>query len=113
MKTIIALKGRANSGKSSTVKKTYQILQDLYPNALCNVLKDGADIKIIMTINGIKVGIESQGDPDSRLKESLQDFSKAQKENLSWVINRAAEAALHFVAEGIDSAMSKYNQIEK
>ncbi len=43
----------------------------------------------------------------------LQNFSKLQKENLPWVINRAAEAALFFVAEGIDAAMSKFNQIEK
>jgi len=43
----------------------------------------------------------------------LQNFSKSQSENLPWVINRAAEASLLFVAEGINSAMSKFNQIEK
>ena len=35
------------------------------------------DVKAIMDINGHKVGIESQGDPNGRLKESLSDFVKA------------------------------------
>ncbi len=43
----------------------------------------------------------------------LQDFSKSQSEFLPWVMSRAADAALLFVAEGINSAMSKFNQIEK
>jgi hypothetical protein len=36
------------------------------------------DIKIIMTgVKGKKIGIESQGDPNSRLEQSLKDFVNA------------------------------------
>lgn len=77
MKILIALKGRANSGKSSTIKTAYGLLKERNPETLNEVFIDGVDIKVIMTIDGIKVGIESQGDPDSRLGESLKDFSIA------------------------------------
>jgi PTH1 family peptidyl-tRNA hydrolase len=39
----------------------------------------------------------------------LKPFSKEEREFLSVYINRAAEAALAYVAEGIDRAMTKYN----
>ena len=34
------------------------------------------DIRVVLTINGIKIGIESQGDPGGRLIESLDLFVK-------------------------------------
>ena len=61
----------------------------------------------------LRIGIDR---PPGRMRTPdyvLQDFSKSQKETLPWVLNRAAEAALLFAAEGINSAMNKYNQIEK
>lgn len=78
MSHIVALKGRANSGKSTTIKLVAQLLQQKYPNAPISVLiSNTSDIKIIMNINGTKVGIESQGDPNSRLQQSLTDFVNA------------------------------------
>lgn len=61
----------------------------------------------------LRIGIDR---PPGRMQTPdyvLQDFSKSQKENLQWVLNRAAEAALLFVSDGINSAMNKYNQTEK
>jgi hypothetical protein len=76
MKNIIALYGRANSGKSKTIKQVCKLLKKHNPTPQYNVLKNGVDIKIIMIIDGIKIGIESQGDPNSRLEKSLKTFCK-------------------------------------
>jgi PTH1 family peptidyl-tRNA hydrolase len=40
----------------------------------------------------------------------LQDFSKAQQEELPLIIQRAADAAQAFVTDGIIAAMNTYNQ---
>ncbi|MFV1951811.1 MAG: hypothetical protein ACC630_07665, partial [Nitrospinota bacterium] len=37
-----------------------------------------ADVRAVVTINGVKIGIESQGDPNSRLFKSLKLFAKLQ-----------------------------------
>ncbi len=61
----------------------------------------------------LRIGIDRPPGKMSTPSYVLQNFSKSQIESLPWLINRAAEAALHFVAEGIDSTMSKFNQIDK
>ncbi len=74
MRTLIALRGVANCGKSVTIKKAYHLLKEAYPRASVEELFVGADITIIMTIKGTNLGIESQGDPNSRLSKSLKRF---------------------------------------
>jgi PTH1 family peptidyl-tRNA hydrolase len=57
----------------------------------------------------LRVGIDR---PPGRMETPdyvLQDFSAAQRENLPWVLERAAKAALTFVAEGILAAMNEFN----
>lgn len=63
MKKVISLFGRAQTGKSITIKKVYKILKEKYANLeiLTEILK--GDIQVIIKIKGIKIGIESQGDP--------------------------------------------------
>jgi len=77
MGEIFALQGRGECGKSFTINELFRILDAKYPNC---VIKDyfpkEYDIKIEMKINNILIGIESKGDPDSRLEESLNDFEK-------------------------------------
>ncbi len=105
MSDIIALKGRGNSGKTQTLKAVFNNLNIKYPNAIIKNLKPNTiDIKIIMDINGTKVGIESQGDPDSRLKQSLSDFSNA---NCDIIIcaTRTSGMTIHWV----NSCSSQYN----
>ena len=75
-KLIIANWGPKEQGKSASVKNVFYILRDKYPT---QVLIDNGDIKAIVTIKGVKVGIESQGDPkyrteQSRLTKSINDF---------------------------------------
>lgn len=75
-KLVIANVGKSYQGKSTAIKEV-----------LLYLLKNGAkelekvrigsfeeDIKTIVTYQGAKIGIESQGDPNSRIFESLPDF---------------------------------------
>ncbi len=66
-KTIIAVYGRANEGKSTTIKKVVEIFERFYPNAIITYLERGADILVTVQLGNVKIGIESQGDPNSRM----------------------------------------------
>ena len=57
----------------------------------------------------LRIGI---GRPPGRMDPAayvLQDFSREELKVLSEIVDRAAEAALEFVKNGLDSAMNKYN----
>lgn len=72
---VIALWGKAKSGKSQTIKRAYDLLRLQYNNAQeeHEILGD-IDIRVVLIINGVKIGIESQGDPGGRLEKSLSLF---------------------------------------
>ena len=77
MKKIIALKGAGQRGKTSTIKIVYANFLEKYAKII-DYFPSEHDIKILMQdVNGLKIGIESGGDPNSRLKDSLKDFHKA------------------------------------
>jgi hypothetical protein len=73
---LIAIRGVANQGKSTSIKLAYELIKNAYPRANFEEINIGVDITVVVTINGVKVGIESQGDPKSRLFESLRRFVK-------------------------------------
>ena len=57
----------------------------------------------------LRIGI---GRPPGRMDPSayvLQDFSREEMKTLSEIVDRAADAALTFVVEGLNKAMNKYN----
>ena len=57
----------------------------------------------------LRLGI---GRPPGRMEAAdyvLQDFSRADLKNLSEVLDRAADAVLTFVTEGLNAAMNKFN----
>jgi peptidyl-tRNA hydrolase, PTH1 family len=57
----------------------------------------------------LRVGIDS---PPGRMDSAayvLKDFSRSQQEFLPEILDRAAEAALTFIEEGLPAAMNKYN----
>jgi PTH1 family peptidyl-tRNA hydrolase len=57
----------------------------------------------------LRLGI---GRPPGRMEAAdyvLQDFSSGEKDLLRLTLDRAAEAALVFVAEGLETAMNQYN----
>jgi hypothetical protein len=74
-KLVIANKGIRSQGKSSSIKKVFDKLQSKYPNGVITY-KKGKEIKAILIINNIKIGIESEGDPFSRIFESIDEFVK-------------------------------------
>lgn len=67
-KTIIAVHGRAGEGKSETIKKVCQILLRDFPNAIPSKKPNySQDIFLTIQLDTIKIGFESQGDPNSRM----------------------------------------------
>jgi hypothetical protein len=75
-KTIIAVYETAGKGKSASVKKVCELLLANFPKAnLTHVFHPSpsqpftysGDICVIIDLNGIRIGIESQGDPNSRM----------------------------------------------
>jgi hypothetical protein len=76
MKKVIALSGKYNTGKTSTLRKVHEDLLKLSSESIDKLKDGGADIYEVFLIEGVKVGIETQGDPSSRLPESLDKFVK-------------------------------------
>ena len=74
MKTILALRGAGNRGKSTSLSMLVDKIMAEYPIADLNERRYKIDVTMIITINGVKVGIETQGDPNSRLGASLKRF---------------------------------------
>ena len=79
MKQIFGLYGRSNVGKSETIKSVYAKLTEKFTNFIFHenfepIIPDDRDICVIIIVNGKIIGIESQGDPNSRLFSSLPIF---------------------------------------
>lgn len=79
MKRIIAIYGTSNVGKSETIKLVYTKLLKMFPSItffknFIQITPQKGDICVVFTINGKIIGIESQGDPNSRIFKSLQIF---------------------------------------
>lgn len=76
-KQVIALRGTANSGKSTTLRKVRELLEKAHPKAPIHIIhRLVVDFAIIIEINGVLIGIESQGDPGTRLENSIKTFKK-------------------------------------
>lgn len=68
-KTIIAIYGRAEEGKSTSIKLACRKLLRDFPNAVPPAVgvNDNGDILTVITLGNVKIGFESQGDPKSRM----------------------------------------------
>lgn len=77
MKTLIAISQSSNKGKTSTLfelgkilgEKGFIIDERFFP---LNNPTDVQDFRLVLNINNLIVGIESLGDPYSKLKERLE-----------------------------------------
>lgn len=74
MKTIIVNRGVGEQGKTTSIREVYNALKQKYPQLIIHSELDNGDVKAIIEIDGVKIGIESQGDPYSRQGESLRNF---------------------------------------
>ena len=112
MPDLFALQGPGHCGKSDTLIRLFQAIQVKYPSATTQELRTGTnDIAVIMSnVNGLVVGIESQGDPGSRLKKMLPIFSAAMCDiifcacrtsgmTVGWVNALSVTYTIHFVAQ--------------
>ena len=84
-KIVIANSKMAQSGKSSSIRYVFEVLSERYHHVVIEPSTGydrNSDVKAIIDIpqpNGdiVKVGIESQGDPNSRQNKSIDYFLKA------------------------------------
>lgn len=78
---IFVLQEKGGCGKSSTIKNIFFLLIEKYHNTMkINSFKihpSSNDITAQIVIDGLLIGIESQGDPNSTLKLSLNAFAKS------------------------------------
>lgn len=68
-RTIIGIYGRANEGKSRTIKNVCRLIIETFPIAIPSIAEINYDGDILLTIQigAVKIGLESQGDPNSRM----------------------------------------------
>ena len=78
-KTILVNVGVSDQGKSDTLKRVVQKIISFYPNAVVMppTLNYAVDITLTIQLSGILIGIETQGDPNSNLFNSLPKFAAA------------------------------------
>jgi hypothetical protein len=77
MPNLYALQGVSGTGKMETIRAIYDQLVLKYPKATVTDLQPRRrrDMAFVFdSCKGMKIGIESQGDPNSGLKASLQHF---------------------------------------
>ena len=78
MKKIFALRGKSNTGKRQTIRTVVEMLSAKQPNATIEhnpITK--VDPRVVMTVNHLKIGIESQGNSTGRLlKQTLDGFAR-------------------------------------
>lgn len=77
-KLLIVDKGVENTGKSTVVKEVIRLLEDVYKLHPEPIYEDDnfdeTDVACVFTLNGVKIGIESCGDPGPRLPKTLEIF---------------------------------------
>ena len=76
-KLVIANRGAGGIGKSASVKAVYYLLKSkgyLLISETWQYEEEIGDIKAIFDINGVKVGIESQGDPGYDMEKTMEEF---------------------------------------
>ena len=107
---IFALQGPSNTGKSTTLIELLELLEQKYPNATVTDLAGGTkDVNVIVhPVNGLRIGIESQGDPHSRLQHSLLHFQdvacdivfcacRTSGMTVAWIKSMSPSATIQFI----------------
>lgn len=78
MKKIIALKGKGNSGKTTTIKALHGLLlQNDYQPVVGTLKILGGDFRAVLIKNGKLIGITSSGDTFDLVHNNLQNLISA------------------------------------
>ena len=109
---LFALQGTSCSGKTSILCSLIEDIQNSYKNVSIQIICKRhitLDIAVIITLpDGKKIGIETQGDPGSRLKKTLTIFQEANCEiifcavrtsgmTVDWVNSLKSEYEIEFI----------------
>jgi len=85
-KTIIAIHGKENEGKSEIIKNVCKLIMETYPKAIASKspINYNGDILVAIKIGNIKIGLESQGDPNSRMiyNETIKKLADNKNKNI-------------------------------
>lgn len=79
MRTIIAIWHSKDKGKTETIRRIANNLMELFPELIpvfaepAEVPLEG-DFRLVIEINGIIIGLESQGDPKTGLRGRLEEL---------------------------------------
>ena len=75
MKKAIGLKGKSKMGKSQTLRTVDELLRLKYPGAVVeHEYRTRVELKVVLSINGVKIGIETTGENIQRINESFDLF---------------------------------------
>ena len=75
MKKVFVLRGTSNRGKTQTIRAFDEFLRQKYPSAIVeHEYRTGVELRVVLSIDGVKIGIETTGANIKRLKESLDLF---------------------------------------
>ncbi|WP_157209256.1 hypothetical protein [Mariniflexile maritimum] len=80
MKTIIALRGKGGSGKTTTIRILYELLmleKNNFSVLTSNYKKKKGDFKAILSKNDMLIGITSSGDTHDLVYKALSEFNDA------------------------------------
>lgn len=97
IKNILTIFGPASQGKSTTIKNLIPLFEESFPDAKFNWIINNYDIKLIIEIGNKKIGIESQGDPNSRLEDSISSFAVTEKCDLIICASRSRGKTVNIV----------------
>ncbi len=73
MKELIVLTGVANVGKSMTLNRVLELLREKFPSMkeIAVLRRTRIEIRVVVEIDGIRVGIDSRGDRPEHVKDAL------------------------------------------
>jgi hypothetical protein len=75
LKKVFALKGTRNIGKSQTIRTVDELLRAKYPSARVeHEHRTRVELRVVLSINGVKIGVESTGENSPRIKASFDLF---------------------------------------
>ena len=77
MKTLFALRGTSKRGKTQTIRTFDELLREKYPNAIVeHEYRTGVELRAVLSIDGVRIGIETNGANIKKIKESFDLFVK-------------------------------------
>lgn len=75
MKKVFALRGTSKTGKTLTIRTFDEFLREKFPGAIVeHEHRSRAELRAVLSINGVRIGIETTGEIIKRINESFDLF---------------------------------------